>query len=183
MTKAWIEIQNETNCKISGLDVATRRILSKKFSYDIPGARFTPAVRLGRWDGKASFFSTAGQTYINLLAEIIPILEAEKYQIEINDQRTYPLGSYSFSKIKEDSYAHICWPDGHDAAGTPIVLRDYQLTVIDDCLANPQSMHQVPTGAGKCLDFNTMINIELDENSEFGKFYINYVENTNNRDK
>ncbi len=151
MNEAIIEVQSETSCRISGLDADTRRRLSKQFSYEIPGARHMPAVRLGRWDGKVTFFSLAGQTYINLLPEILPVLEEEKYTISIDDQRAYNVNSFNFVEITENSYNHIMWPVGHSLAGQPIVLRDYQVTAINGFFRNPQSLGKLPTGSGKTI--------------------------------
>ena len=67
MPEALLEIRDEVNVRIQGLDVNLRRTLTNRFKYEIPGARYLPAVRLGRWDGKVSYFSLAGATYINLL--------------------------------------------------------------------------------------------------------------------
>ena len=77
--KAKIIIKDEVNIKIEGLDVSVRKKLVSKFKYEIPGARYLPSVRLGRWDGKVAFFQLGGGTYINLLPEIIPILENDGY--------------------------------------------------------------------------------------------------------
>jgi superfamily II DNA or RNA helicase len=43
------------------------------------------------------------------------------------------------------------WPKGHVAEGQPIVLRDYQVEVINNFLGNPQSLQEVATGAGKTI--------------------------------
>ena len=48
-----------------------------------------PAVRLGRWDGTVSFFQLGGSTFTNLLPDIIPILEEDGYEINLDDQREY----------------------------------------------------------------------------------------------
>jgi hypothetical protein len=55
MKRATITIRDEVNIKIEGLDLDTRRDLVKKFKYDVPYARYLPAVRLGRWDGKVAY--------------------------------------------------------------------------------------------------------------------------------
>jgi len=75
MPDCILQIKDEVNVKILNLDLNTRKLLTNKFKYEIPGARYLPAVRLGRWDGKVSYFQLSGSTYINLLPEIIPILE------------------------------------------------------------------------------------------------------------
>ena len=72
--QARLLIKDEVNVKIEGLDLSTRKKLVDRFKYEIPGARYTPAVRLGRWDGKVSFFALGGTSYINLLPNIIPVL-------------------------------------------------------------------------------------------------------------
>jgi hypothetical protein len=58
MRTARLIITDEVNVKIEGLELDARRALVNKFKYDVPYARYLPAVRLGRWDGKVSVFST-----------------------------------------------------------------------------------------------------------------------------
>ena len=89
MKKATIVIRDEVNIKIEGLDLDMRKRLVTAFKYENPAARYMPAVRLGRWDGKIAYFQLGGSTYTNLLPEIIPILEKFDYDIELDDQRDY----------------------------------------------------------------------------------------------
>jgi len=150
MATAKIVITDETNCKITNLDLNTRKKLVNKFKYDIPGAKYTPAVRLGRWDGKKAFAQLGGSTYINLLPEILPLLDSEGYDIDLEDLRDYN-NNFSFNAVTEDSYAHILWPKGHQLEGKPIMLRDYQVDAINIFLQNTQSISCISTGAGKTL--------------------------------
>ena len=150
MKTATIIIKDEVNIKIEGLELDARRALTNAFKYDVPGARYLPAVRLGRWDGKVSYFQLGGSTYVNLLPEIVPILEKFNYDIELDDQRTYST-TFDFDHIKEDSFAHKVWPKTHPMAGQPVVLRDYQVEIINAFLGNPQCIQEVATGAGKTL--------------------------------
>ena len=150
MTTATLIIRDEVNVKIEGLELDARRALVNKFKYDIPYARYLPAVRLGRWDGKASFFQLGGSTYVNLLPEIIPILEQYNYDIELDDQRDYTT-TFEFDLIREDSFADKTWPKGHPNAGDPVMLRDYQVEIVNNFLKNPQCLQEVATGAGKTL--------------------------------
>jgi len=150
MKHATIVIKDEVNIKVDGLELDARRALVNAFKYDVPGARYLPAVRLGRWDGKVSYFQLGGSTYVNLLPEIIPILEKFNYDIELDDQREYST-VFDFTQIKEDSFAHKAWPKTHPMAGQPVVLRDYQVEIINNFLGNPQCIQEVATGAGKTL--------------------------------
>jgi superfamily II DNA or RNA helicase len=150
MKQATIQIRDEVNIKIEGLELDARRALVNAFKYDVPGARYLPAVRLGRWDGKVSYFQLGGSTYVNLLPDIIPILEKFDYDIELDDQRTYST-TFDFQQCQEDSFAHKLWPKTHPMAGQPVVLRDYQVEIINNFLGNPQCIQEVATGAGKTL--------------------------------
>jgi superfamily II DNA or RNA helicase len=150
MKEAKITITDEVNVKISGLDLDIRRALLKKFEVEKPGARYLPAVRLGRWNGKVSYFSLGGATYINLLDQIIPMLDDYGYDIELEDIRTYRT-VFEFDKITEDTFADKSWPKGHVKEGEPIIFRNYQVAVVNNFLANPQSIQEAATGAGKTL--------------------------------
>ena len=150
MRQAKLIINDEVNVKIEGLELDARRTLVKKFKYDIPYARYLPAVRLGRWDGKMAYFQLGGSTFVNLLPEIIPILEEYNYDIELEDRREYST-SFKFTTVNSDTFSSHVWPKGHPNVGEPILFRDYQVNIVNGFLANPQSIQEVATGAGKTL--------------------------------
>ena len=150
MALARLIIKDECNVKIEGLDLHERKELSNMFKYEIPGARYLPAVRLGRWDGKVAFFQLGGSTYVNLLTDIIPYLDKQGYSLEVEDLREYKT-QYEFEQVTEETFKHITWPDKHPMAGQPIVLRDYQVEIINKFLENPQCLQEIATGAGKTL--------------------------------
>jgi superfamily II DNA or RNA helicase len=150
MRTATIVIKDEVNIKIEGLELDVRRKLTSTFKYDIPGARYLPAVRLGRWDGKVAYFQLGGSSYTNLLPEIIPILENYNYDIELDDQRTYST-QVDFERVTENTFSHIMWAKGHPMEGQPIKLRDYQVEIINNFLENPQAIQEIATGAGKTI--------------------------------
>ena len=172
MSSAKIIIKDEVNVKIEGLAVSDRRALQKMFEFEKPGARYLPAVRLGRWNGKISYFSLGGSTYLNLLDSIITYLYDKHYDIEIEDLRPNH-DELKFDLVRTDSFSDTLWPEKHPIAGQPIMLRDYQVEIVNNFLENPQSLQEVATGAGKCLAGDTLVTIDLDESSEFGKFLIN----------
>ena len=150
MKTASIVIKDEVNIKIEGLDLDVRKALVNAFKYENPAARYMPAVRLGRWDGKVAYFQLGGSTYTNLLPEIIPILEKYNYDIELDDQRDYSV-SFDFTTVYENRWAHKVWPKGHPAAGQPVMVRDYQVEIVNNFLQNPQCIQEIATGAGKTI--------------------------------
>ncbi len=150
MKPCKIIIKDEVNCKIEGLELAERKKLMKMFEYEVPGARYLPSVKLGRWNGKVSYFSLGGSSYINLLDKIIPVVDSAGYDIELDDLRE-TTHSFNFTQVSEDTFSDKTWPVGHPQAGQPILLRDYQIEIINGFLENPQSIQEVATGAGKTL--------------------------------
>jgi len=148
--QAKLIIRDEVNVKIEGLSLSTRKKLVDQFKYDIPGARYLPAVRLGRWDGRVAFFQLGGSTYTNLLPDILPVLDAEGYDVELEDQREYRT-QFDFEPVDEHSFGHIKWPKGHPKVGQPMELRDYQPEIINRFFENPQCVQEIATGAGKTV--------------------------------
>jgi len=150
MKKCKIIIKDEVNVKLEGLELSDRKTLMKMFEYEDPSARFRPSYKLGRWNGKISFFSLGGTTYINLLPEIVPLLDRAGYDIELEDNREYTT-TFAFNKVAENAFETHKWPTGHPKVGESIMLRDYQVEIINNFLSNPQSIQEVATGAGKTI--------------------------------
>jgi len=150
MKQCKLIINDEVNVKIENLEVSDRRALVKMFEYEKPGARYMPAVRLGRWNGKVAYFQLSGSTYINLLPEILPYLDEHGYDVELIDNREYKT-QFDFSQVDENYFEGKTWPVGHEREGQPIILRDYQIKVVNDFFQNPQSIQEVATGAGKTI--------------------------------
>ena len=150
MKTANLIVKDEVNVKIEGLDLEARKRLSNKFKYEVPYARYLPAVRLGRWDGKVSYFQLGGSTFINLLPDILPMLEEMKYNVTLTDHRDYQT-DFVLEPVTAETFSDKQWPQGHVVAGEPVVLRDYQIEIINNFISNPQSLQEIATGAGKTL--------------------------------
>lgn len=149
MPHCKITITDEVNCKIADLDLDTRKRLVAKFKFELPYARHMPAFKLGRWDGKVPYFNLGGTTYVNLLPEIIEWLAERNYSFDLDDRR--PQYDFQFQQVAEESFSHIVWPKGHVAEGKPIMLRDYQVEIVNTFLENPMGIQEVATGAGKTI--------------------------------
>ena len=157
MASCKITILDEVNVKISNLDLDTRKALVKKFKYEDPTARYRPSYKLGRWDGSINFFGLGGTTYLSMLEPALEYIESRNYHIEVEDLRTSP--ALEFPEIFEDFWGEMTWPKGHVMEGKPIRLRDYQCTVINNFLRNPQCLQEVATGAGKTIITATLAKI------------------------
>ena len=142
-------IKDEVNVRFEGLDVITRRKISDKLKYFLPYAYHLPAYKLGRWDGNIRFCDIGGRTYLNLLDKILPIIEEQDYEVEVEDNRG--THDFQFQLIDESIHFDKTWGPKHPLAGQPIVLRDYQVQTINKFLEQPQCLQEIATGAGKTI--------------------------------
>ena len=142
-------IKDEVNVRFENLDVITRRKISDKLKYFLPYAYHLPSYKLGRWDGHIRFCDIGGRTYLNLLDRILPIIEDQDYEVDIDDQRQKH--EFNFDAIDESLHFNKVWGKKHPQAGQPIVLRDYQVKTINKFLEQPQCLQEIATGAGKTI--------------------------------
>jgi len=147
--KTKLILKDEVNCKFEGLALTTRRKLEKKLKFFLPYAFHVPAYKLGRWDGCVGYFTMGGMTFVNCLPLILPVLEEEGYSIDIEDERESH--NFNFDLVTEALFSDRVWPQKHPAEGEPIVLRDYQVSVINQFLQTPHCLQEIATGAGKTL--------------------------------
>jgi hypothetical protein len=149
MPTAKLVIHDEVNIKFENVDPATRRKLSASVKFMLPYAYHMPAYKLGRWDGMIRFCDVGGRTYLNLLDTLLPILQQSGYELDIEDHRQQ--WNFEFDQIDENVLSDIKWPKGHVNEGESIVLRDYQVDVVNNSLSHLQSLQEVATGAGKTI--------------------------------
>ena len=149
MAKCVLEIRDEVNVRFKGLDVKARRKISDACKYFLPHAYHMPAYKLGRWDGCVRYCDIGGRTYFHLLDKLVPIITQEGYEIEVVDNRK--AWNFNFEPVTQTSYDSVKWPKKHPAEGEPIILRDYQVEIINKFLENTQCLQEIATGAGKTL--------------------------------
>ena len=150
MVSCRIVIQDEVNVKVENLPVEYRRKIANKLKFAVPYARYLPKYKLGRWDGKINFFGIGGTGYVNHLDIIVNTLVDAGVEIaEIKDHRVKH--DLTFKQITKNYWSHKTWPKGHIAEGEKIILRDYQVEVVNNFLKNPQALQEVATGAGKTI--------------------------------
>lgn len=160
MASCKLIIQDEVNIKFEGLDIDTRRKISNALKFEVPYAKHMPQFKLGRWDGKVAFFGTGGSGYLNHLNVVAEILAKNNVHIaDIQDLREKIV--LDFKAVTETYWADldVRWPKGHPAEGDLIMLRDYQVDSINNFIANPQSLQQIATGAGKTITTATLSHI------------------------
>lgn len=141
---ACIVVNDEVNCFISGLDVKTKSILKKKFSYFVPGAQFQQKYKLGWWDGYVSMFRDGWLELELIDDEVIDILEDAGYTVEFDDRRQPWPVEVDLSPIDRNTFSEFLGKDGK-----PIVLRDHQVESSNILFQHNSGMAIMGTGAGK----------------------------------
>jgi len=149
MNTCTIHIEDEVNVHLKNLDIGVRRTLEKKLKFFQPHAYHTPAYKLGRWDGCVSYCTIGGRTYLNLLDRLLPDIIDAGYTVEVKDERKHH--DFQFPVVTETFHEGAVWPKGHPKEGEPILLRDYQVTAVNEFIANPQCVQEISTGAGKTI--------------------------------
>jgi superfamily II DNA or RNA helicase len=145
MSKPNIVLLDEINCSLVNFPSKTLQYFHKKFQYEVPSARFSPKYQLGIWDGKISFFTTSGNTYINLLPKIVPDLLKLKIKFEVVDSRSK--SKISLNHIDKDFFNHIIHPDTQE----PIEMRHYQVNAVNKLIDERGGILLGSTGCGKTI--------------------------------
>lgn len=145
-------IHDSVSCIVVGLRPQHFDYLYEMFGVFSTGYRFSPKFVLGAWDGKIRFFSKTGNTFVNLLPDIVPELVRLKYTIKLTDNRPIPL-KVDVSSVDKDFFAHIKIPDSDDNWE----FRPYQLDLINKLIDGQGGVGIAGTGAGKSLALDAMV--------------------------
>lgn len=147
--KCKIVIKDPVNIQLQNLDSKTRRLCKDALTFLLPSSRYMTSVRLGRWDGKESFCSIGGLTYLNLLPVLYPIIKQQGYDFEIEDHRQNH--NFEFPLIDKNYFSYKTWGPGHKYSGHPIILEDHQVECVNTLLSQQNGLACASTGSGKTL--------------------------------
>lgn len=138
MTDASIEYLNEIHVRVVA-EPSIKMELSDHFTFEVPGARFMPAVKNKIWDGKIRLFnSMTGIVYAGLVSHIVKFCEDRQYSVKI-DPNLVPSTDY--------------FPNaGFDLAkdfNAPFPPRDYQNDAVARAIRANRGLFLSPTASGK----------------------------------
>ena len=135
-----IEKLDEVYVRIFG-DASIEQELADFFTYEYPGARFTPQFRARLWDGKVRLYDQVRKTlYVGLVSYVESFCERNGYELTYKDQITKSNGiSY---ETTEKFITALKLPE-------KIEIRDYQIDAIQTALDKERAVLLSPTGSGK----------------------------------
>jgi len=135
-----IEKLDEVYVRIFG-DASIEQELADFFTYEYPGARFTPQFRARLWDGKVRLYDQIRKTlYVGLVSYVEEFAERNGYAIEY----VTPMGRSSniTHDVVEQYLQTLNLPE-------KIEIRDYQIDAIQTALDKERTVLLSPTGSGK----------------------------------
>jgi superfamily II DNA or RNA helicase len=107
--------------------------LRKIYSFKIPGYKFTPQYKAGKWDGKKYFIDAQGRFPTGLLGRLLEDLQSINCVPDVYDQFDF---DYSINEVFLKS---------------EFTLYDYQESCIENAIKQQRAIIKSPTGSGKTL--------------------------------
>ena len=119
--------------------------LSSHFEFEVPGAKFMPAVKARRWDGKIRMLNRInGEINVGLYWAIKKFCMERGYDIEVEDG---PYGKpNTINKLN-----HIKTLGWLGTLNLPFAPRDYQYDAVCHAIRFKRTILISPTGSGKSL--------------------------------
>ena len=154
--KITIEKLNHVYLRVFS-DPSVEQELSDFFTYEYPGARFTPQYKARLWDGKVRMYDMYRKSlYVGLLRYVQEFAERNKYELEyVNDVVT--IAEITPEQVMD--YAKWLEPMGH---GKPIEIRDYQVEAVTEAIRNERILLLSPTASGKSFIIYTTMRHHLE---------------------
>jgi len=117
--------------------------LSEHFTFDVEGAKYMPAVKARRWDGKIRMLNrTNGEINVGLYPEINRFALKNGYKIKIEE------GVFG-TPFEPNKIEHVKTLGWVGTLGLPFAPRDYQYDAFCHAITNKRCVLLSPTGSGK----------------------------------
>ena len=131
--------------------------LSEHFQFEVPGAKYMPAVKRRYWDGKIRLYSPGtGEIYVGLFDYLTDFLEQRGYDYEVEEDKYYGRPNEVEEYVTPEGTAAFV-----RALRLPFKARDYQLKGIYSAIKFRRKLLLSPTGSGKSLIIYALVRWHL----------------------
>ena len=159
--KLTVEKISEVHLRVFG-DPGCEQELELFFTYEVPGARFTPKFKARLWDGKVRLYSIIRKTlYVGLFAYLVEFCKRNGYELSFRETEEYPKIYEPNDYTIEETAKFIDDLDLY-ARGEPIPARDYQVEAVNYALNANRTVLLSPTASGKSFIIYCLIRHHLD---------------------
>jgi len=146
LNHAFLHIQTD-------IDIAME--ISEAFKFMVEGAKFSPAFKMGQWDGYIRLFNLGSrQIASGLYSKVIEFADKHGFTYDVVDdsQKTgYEPPSYQTPGIDNDSVLEYMQSLNMHTKGVPITIRDYQIEGVTIMLRDRQAIIKSSVGSGKSM--------------------------------
>ena len=154
--KVSIEKLDEVYVRVFS-DAGIEQELSDFFTYEYPGARFTPQYRARLWDGKVRLYDQIRKTlYLGLISYVEEFCVRNEYEVEYKNVVKV---EHDLTHEDIEGYARSLTPMGR---GKPIEIRDYQIEAVKTALNKERTLLLSPTASGKSFIIYTTMRQHLE---------------------
>ena len=131
--------------------------LSEHFQFEVPGAKYMPAVKRRYWDGKIRLYSPGtGEIYVGLFDYLTDYLEQNGYDYEVEEDKYYGRPTDTEEYVTPEGTAAFI-----RSLRIPFKIRDYQLKGIFSAIKFRRKLLLSPTGSGKSLIIYALVRWHL----------------------
>ena len=126
--------------------------LADQFTFEVPGAQFSPSYKKKYWDGKIRLFNVqTKEIYIGLLDRIVQFCKDHGYTYEFKDNKYYGLPFEINDGISKEGVKDYV------TAISKYKPRDYQIEGVYDALRHNRKLLISPTASGKSLMIYSLV--------------------------
>jgi len=130
------------------------------FTYEYPGARFTPQFRARLWDGKVRLYDGVRKTlYSGLVKYVHTFAERNQYEIQYVKPEEFLPNNLVYSDVER--WVQTLNPQSRNEA---ITVRDYQSDAIFNAINDERILLLSPTASGKSLIIYSILRWHLEHN-------------------
>ena len=127
-------------------DASIEQELVDFFTYEYPGARFTPQYKARLWDGKVRLYDQLRKTlYVGLVNYVVEFAKRNDYEIQLSSELNIQ------SKLSDDELEQWLGNLNPQSRNESITIRDYQQDAIHNAIDRERILLLSPTASGKSL--------------------------------
>lgn len=139
MDKVTVRRHNEVHFKVD-CEPGLLMEIAGHFTFEVPGAKFSPAYRNRVWDGKIRLLNPLTRLlYCGLIHQLEQFCKSREYELELDGD----FGDTEFSLLEAESFINKLEPKHRP--------RDYQIEAFVHGVRKRRALLLSPTGSGKSL--------------------------------
>lgn len=143
-----IKYLDDVHMIVDAKEMSIAQEIYEYFTFEVPGAKFTPAYRNKMWDGKIRLFNYYnGKLYFGLLPHLLEFIKDRGYDVCVDEKITKI--SVENTTIQEvGDYLETLNLHSHN---NKLIPHEHQINAIHHVLSNNRALLLSPTASGKSL--------------------------------